>query len=86
MITKLKSLYDQKEFYQALDIINQEIQRLQSLRFTELKLELNKIKSAEEFQVLIRLTDHFLMYHYSSFIARYAYRRFPTSLTISWYC
>ncbi len=86
MITKLKSLYDQNEFYQALDIINQEIQRLQSLRFTELKQELKKIKSAEEFQVLIRLTDHFLMYHYSSFIARYAYRRFPCFLTISWYC
>ena len=64
MITKLKSLYVQKEFYQALDIMNKEISRLKSLRFTELKHELNKIKSAEEFQVLLRLTDHFLMYHY----------------------
>jgi tetratricopeptide (TPR) repeat protein len=86
MITKLKSLYDQKEYYQALNIINQEIHRLKSLRYSELKQELNKIKSAEEFQVLLRLTDHFLMYHYSSFIARYAYRRFPCFLTISWYC
>ena len=86
MITKLKSLYDQKEFYQALDIINQEIHVLKSLRFTELKQELNRIKSAEEFQVLIRFTDHFLMYHYSSFLVRYAYRRFPCVLTLSWYC
>lgn len=86
MMTKLKSLYEQKQFYQALEIINKEIHRLKSLRFSELKLELNKIKSAEEFQVLIRLTDHFLMYHLSSFIARYAYRRFPCILTLSWYC
>jgi tetratricopeptide (TPR) repeat protein len=86
MITKLKSLYDQKEYYQALDIINQEIYVLKSLRYSELKQELNRIKSAEEFQVLIRLTDHFLMYQYSSFIARYAYRRFPCVLTLSWYC
>jgi tetratricopeptide (TPR) repeat protein len=86
MITKLKSLFDQKEYDQALEIINQEIHRLKSLCYSELKQELNKIKSAEEFQVLIRLTDHFLMFHYSSFIARYAYRRFPCLLTISWYC
>ncbi|NWQ42160.1 tetratricopeptide repeat protein [Bacillus sp. EB106-08-02-XG196] len=86
MITKLKSLYDQREYYQALEIINQEILVLKSLRYSELKQELNRIKSAEEFQVLIRLTDHFLMYQYSSFIARYAYRRFPSVLTISWYC
>lgn len=86
MIEKLKSLYDQKDFNQALDILNKEIYHLKSLRFTELKQELNKIKSAEEFQVLLRLTDYFLMYHYSSFIARYAYRRFPCYLTVSWYC
>jgi len=86
MITKLKSLYDEKKYDQALDIINQEIHRVKSLRYTEFKQELNKIKSAEEFQILIRLTEHFLMYHYSSFIARYAYRRFPCILTTSWYC
>jgi tetratricopeptide (TPR) repeat protein len=86
MITKLKSLYDQKEYYQALDIINQELHVLKSLRYSGLKQKLNRIKSAEEFQVLIRLTDHFLMYHYSSFIVRYAYRRFPCVLTLSWYC
>ncbi|MCM3692707.1 tetratricopeptide repeat protein [Neobacillus niacini] len=86
MITKLKSLYDQKEYNQALEIINQEIVRLKSLRYSEFKKELNRIESAEEFQVLIRLTDHFLMYQYSSFIARYAYRRFHCILTISWYC
>jgi tetratricopeptide (TPR) repeat protein len=86
MITKLKSLYDQKKYNQALDIINQEIHRVKTLRYTEFKQELNKIKSAEEFQILIRLTDHFLMFQFSSFIARYAYRRFPCILTTSWYC
>ncbi len=86
MIEKLKSLYDQKDFNQALDILNKEISRLKSLPFSELKQELNKIKSAENFQVLLRLTDHFLMYHYSSFITRYAFRRFPCHLTVSWYC
>ncbi|WHZ01405.1 tetratricopeptide repeat protein [Neobacillus sp. YX16] len=86
MITKLKSLYDQKEYNQALDIINQELHVLKSMRHSEIKQKLNRIKSAEEFQVLIRFTDHFLMYQYSSFIARYAYRRFPCVLTLSWYC
>jgi tetratricopeptide (TPR) repeat protein len=86
MLTKLKSLYDQNQFYEALTIITKEIDRLKSLRLSELKQELNNIKSAEDFQVLIRLTDHLLMYQYSSFIARYAYRRFPTLLTLTWYC
>jgi tetratricopeptide (TPR) repeat protein len=86
MMTKLKSLYDQNRFYEALTIITKEIDRLKSLRLSELKQELNKIKSAEDFQVLIRLTDHLLMYQYSSFIARYAYRRFPTLVTLTWYC
>ena len=26
------------------------------------------------------------MFHISSFITRYAYRRYPNLLTISWYC
>ncbi|MFP7297987.1 tetratricopeptide repeat protein [Neobacillus niacini] len=86
MITKLKSLYDQKQYDQALEIINQEIQVFKSLRYSEFKHEVTKINSAEDFQVLIRLTDHFLMYQYSSFLARYAYRRFPCFLTLSWYC
>lgn len=85
-IEQLKTLYEQKEFYQALTIINNEIRQLKTLRFSEFKKEIKKVQSAAEFQVLIRLTDHFLMYHYSSFIARYAYRQFPNLLTTSWYC
>ncbi|MEH7176544.1 tetratricopeptide repeat protein [Neobacillus vireti] len=85
-IEMLKSLYDQKKFYQALELVRNEINLFKTMRFSELKLELNKIHSVEEFQVLIRLTDHFLMYQYSSFIARYAYRRFPSIQTITWYC
>lgn len=84
-IEQLKLMYEQKEFYQVLSIMNNEINRLKTLRYSEFKNELKKIQSAAQFQVLIRLTDHFLMFNYSSFIARFAYRRFPNLLTISWY-
>nr|WP_263326041.1 tetratricopeptide repeat protein [Neobacillus sp. Marseille-Q6967] len=86
IISQLKTLYEQKQFHQALNILSTEINRMKKLRYSDFKNELNKINSSEEFQVLIRLTDHFLMYHFSSFIARFAYRRFPDLLTTSWYC
>jgi tetratricopeptide (TPR) repeat protein len=86
IIMKLKSLYEKKDFYQALELFTSEISRLQNLRYSEFKNELIKVENAEDFQVLIRLTDHFLMYHYSSFIARYAYRRFQNEITVTWYC
>jgi tetratricopeptide (TPR) repeat protein len=85
-IAQLKSLFEQKEFYHVLDLLNLEINRLKNLRFSEFKKVLEKVESSEDFQVLIRITDHFLMYHYSSFIARYAYRRFQDLLTVTWYC
>lgn len=86
IISQLKNLYEQKQFSQALKILSNEINQVKKLSYSEFKNELNKINSSEEFQVLIRLTDHFLMYHFSSFIARLAYRRFPDLLTTSWYC
>lgn len=86
IITQLKSLYEQKQFYQALDLLNAEISRLKSLRFTELKKELEKVESADDFKFLLKCTDHFLMYNYSAFLVRNAYRRFPNLLTASWFC
>ncbi|MGG3470143.1 tetratricopeptide repeat protein [Neobacillus pocheonensis] len=86
IITQLKALYEQKQFYQALDLLNAEISRLKSLQYTDLKRELEKIDSPEDFKVLLKYTDHFLMYNYSAFIVRYAYRRFQNLLTASWFC
>ncbi|MEH7332257.1 tetratricopeptide repeat protein [Neobacillus drentensis] len=86
IITQLKALYEQKQFYQALEVLNGEISRLKSFRYTDLKMELEKIESAEDFKIILKTTDHFLMYNYSSFIVRYAYRRFQNLLTASWYC
>ncbi|WP_342431975.1 tetratricopeptide repeat protein [Neobacillus sp. FSL H8-0543] len=86
IIAQLKALYEKREYDQALTIVNKEIYRLKNLRFSEFKAELLRIDSVEEFQVMVRLTDHFLMFHISSFITRYAYRRYPNLVTISWYC
>jgi tetratricopeptide (TPR) repeat protein len=86
IIAQLKALYDNKEFAKALTIVIKEISRIKSLRYSEFKTEIQRIESAEDFQVLIRFTDHFLMFHISSFLTRYAYRKYPTLLTISWYC
>ncbi|MGG1674674.1 tetratricopeptide repeat protein [Neobacillus sp. NRS-1170] len=86
IITQLKALYEQEQFYQALEVLNGEISRLKSLRYTDLKKEFEKIESAEDFKIILKCTDHFLMYNYSAFIVRFAYRRFQNLLTASWYC
>src|SRR4051812_17050825 len=86
IIAQLKAMYDKKEYDQALTIVSKEINQIKNLRFSEFKAVLKGIESAEDFQVLVRITDHFLMFHISSFITRYAYRRYPNLLTISWYC
>jgi tetratricopeptide (TPR) repeat protein len=86
IIEQLKTLYLHKNFDQALVIINKEINRIKTLPISLIKQELNQLRTAEDIQVLIRIADHFLMFQYSSFLVRYAYRRFPNLLTISWYC
>jgi tetratricopeptide (TPR) repeat protein len=86
IIAQLKALYDKKEYDQALTIVNKELTRIKSLRYSDFKAELERFESAEDFQVLVRITDHFLMFHISSFLTRFAYRKYPNLLTISWFC
>ncbi len=51
-----------------------------------MKTWLANIPSHKEFDILIRLTDEGLMHQYSSFLIRYAYKKFPNMRTLSLYC
>ncbi|WP_028400257.1 tetratricopeptide repeat protein [Ectobacillus panaciterrae] len=76
-----------KRFIDGLQEIHAEIHIIRDKKSVSyIKQWLASISSEEDFYTLIRLMDEGLMYHYSGFLARYAYRRFPSIRTLTWFC
>lgn len=84
---QLEACLKDKRFIDGLQEINKEISYIKEMNtLSYVKNWLASIPSHKEFDILIRLTDEGLMHQYSSFLIRYAYKRFPNMRTISLYC
>jgi len=84
---QLEACLKDKRFVDGLQEINKEISYIKETNtLSYVKNWLANISSHEEFDILIRLTDEGLMHQYSSFLIRYAYKKFPNMRTLSLYC
>ncbi|EJS68247.1 hypothetical protein CON38_00720 [Bacillus cereus] len=84
---QLETCLKDKRFVDGLQEINKEISYIKETNtISYVKKWLANISSHEEFDILIRLTDEGLMHQYSSFLIRYAYKKFPNMRTLSLYC
>ncbi|PGX14345.1 bacteriocin-processing peptidase family protein [Bacillus sp. AFS033286] len=84
---QLEACLKDKRFVDGLQEINKEISYIKETNtISYVKKWLANIPSHEEFDILIRLTDEGLMHQYSSFLIRYAYKKFPNMRTLSLYC
>ncbi|EEL34779.1 bacteriocin-processing peptidase family protein [Bacillus toyonensis] len=84
---QLEACLKDKRFVDGLQEINNEISYIKETNtLSYVKTWLANIPSHKEFDILIRLTDEGLMHQYSSFLIRYAYKKFPNMRTLSLYC
>ncbi|MDT3496557.1 tetratricopeptide repeat protein [Bacillus toyonensis] len=84
---QLEACLKDKRFVDGLQEINNEISYIKEMNtLSYVKTWLANIPSHKEFNILIRLTDEGLMHQYSSFLIRYAYKKFPNMRTLSLYC
>ncbi len=84
---QLDACLKDKRFIDGLQEINNEISYIKEKNtLSYVKNWLANIPSHKEFDILIRLTDEGLMHQYSSFLIRYAYKKFPNMRTLSLYC
>ncbi len=84
---QLETCLKDKRFVDGLQEINNEIAYIKETNtLSYVKKWLANIPSHKEFDILIRLTDEGLMHQYSSFLIRYAYKKFPNMRTLSLYC
>ncbi|PGC03231.1 bacteriocin-processing peptidase family protein [Bacillus toyonensis] len=84
---QLETCLKDKRFVDGLQEINNEIAYIKETNtLSYVKTWLANIPSHKEFDILIRLTDEGLMHQYSSFLIRYAYKKFPNMRTLSLYC
>ncbi|HHT7189628.1 TPA: tetratricopeptide repeat protein [Bacillus cereus] len=84
---QLDACLKDKRFVDGLQEINNEISYIKETNtLSYVKNWLANIPSHEEFDIFIRLTDEGLMHQYSSFLIRYAYKKFPNMRTLSLYC
>ncbi|TKI86907.1 bacteriocin-processing peptidase family protein, partial [Bacillus cereus] len=84
---QLETCLKDKRFVDGLQEINNEIAYIKETNtLSYVKNWLANIPSHKEFDILIRLTDEGLMHQYSSFLIRYAYKKFPNMRTLSLYC
>ncbi|PGK35132.1 hypothetical protein CN907_20575 [Bacillus anthracis] len=84
---QLDACLKDKRFVDGLQEINNEISYIKEKNtLSYVKHWLANIHSHKEFDILIRFTDEGLMHQYSSFLIRYAYKKFQNMRTLSLYC
>ncbi|WP_035433642.1 tetratricopeptide repeat protein [Bacillus sp. UNC322MFChir4.1] len=84
---ELRVFVKKKEFLNGLSEIQNEIEEIRAKKsFSYIKKYLGEISSEEDFYTLIQLLDEGLMPSYSTFIVRYAHRRFNSFRTLTWFC
>ncbi|MCA1321557.1 C39 family peptidase [Bacillus tianshenii] len=86
MITtlNLEECLQQKEYAQAVKQIVNEIKELEGAPLSKVKSALQLIKTEEDVYALLRVFDYALMYKHTSFLARYAHKKFKTPRTALW--
>ncbi|MGM9925141.1 MAG: tetratricopeptide repeat protein [Bacillus sp. (in: firmicutes)] len=84
-IERLKRAYENNQMQEALLEATALINRVKNTgKLSCLKACLAKLEDEYSFYIVVRILDYGLMYQYSSFIERIAYKRYPSLWTLSW--
>lgn len=81
----LERYYKNKQYNKGLEIVLHTIKDLKVKgKFSAVKELMRHLENEYAFYIVIRFLDYGLLYHYSNFLARYAYKKFPSIWTLSW--
>lgn len=84
-LQQLMKYYEQNQFDQGLNEILAVLGKLKDKgKLLKIKNILHSLQDEYSYYTIIRLLDYGLLYKHSSFLARRAYKTFPTLWTFSW--